>query len=320
MVAALIILVTAIFCVGFLYTRFVDRQLIRSYPARGQLTPVAGGAIHWSCVQPDTTENAKPPLILIHGLAGNLHNFAALEKRLSATYTVYCVDRPGSGHAQRLFDTDSSFEEQSRMLVEWMDKENIPPAIIVGHSMGGGIALNMALQFPHYVAGLALLCPLAAPLNIRVSGFTRWALKRAWVRLFAAKFLLSTFRKRYSQQQVSAIFAPELPHTGFASDYGGALSMHSASFFAASSDLASAQRSLYSQYQHYHAITCPVGVIYGDGDRILSHRLHMGHMQKLLPEAHYVLLEGKGHMLPITAVDECTSLIARVSDEAAQKA
>lgn len=315
MVVWLIVIVLLFIGAGYVYTRYVDAQLHNTYPATGMFTDVSGGVIHWSRSVNGNADN-KPPLILIHGLAGNMHNFGALEARLRASFTVYCLDRPGSGHARRLVGTDASFDEQSRMISEWMDKVQLPNAVVVGHSMGGGIALSLALNSPQRVAGLALIAPLAAPLDIRVSRFTKWALKRAWFRLFAAKVLMTAFRKRYSRQQVNAIFAPEPPRSNFASEFGGDLSMHSGAFFAASADLASAQRSLYSQYQHYHSIRCPVGVIYGDGDRVLAYRHHMGHIQKALPDAECRLLKGRGHMIPITAVDECASLIDAVADKA----
>ena len=311
-VSLIVFVLLLIIGAGYVYTRYVDARLHRAYPATGMFTEVSGGIIHWSRSLNESASN-KPPLVLIHGLAGNMHNFGALEAKLRTSFTVYCLDRPGSGHARRLAGTEASFDEQSRMITEWMDKVQLPSAIIVGHSMGGGIALNLALNSPQRVAGLALIAPLCAPLDIRASKLVKWALKHTWFRFFAAKVLMTAFRKRYSRQQVNAIFAPEPPLPNFAKEFGGDLSMHSDAFFAASDDLASAQRSLYGQYQHYHSIQCPVGVIFGDGDRVLSSRHHMGHIQKVLPDSRCILLKGRGHMLPITAVDECASLVDEIA-------
>ncbi len=300
---------------GFVFTLYADKRLHKAYPPSGRFTEVTGGVIHWTVSRPNTP-TSHPPLVLIHGLAGNMHNFSALETRLSRSYTVYVLDRPGSGHASRLTRTDASFEAQSRMLTEWMQKEQIPPAVIVGHSMGGGIGLNLALCAPDRVRGLVLISPLAAPLEIKASAPVKWALKRPWFRLFAAKVFVVALRRRFSQQQVRAIFYPEAALPSFASEYGGDLSTHSAAFFAASADLASAQRSLHKQSKHYQEIHCPVGVIYGDGDRILSPHQHMGLLKKALPDGTFVMLRDKGHMIPITAVDECASLISQICQTA----
>ncbi|MEW9799251.1 alpha/beta fold hydrolase [Alteromonas sp. CYL-A6] len=289
-----------------LITRYRDSALARAFPAQGQITAVPGGTIHW------TVNGSGPAVVLVHGLAGNMHNFYALEKALTEHYTVYCLDRPGSGSAHRPLSTDPGFDNQARMLLAWMDSIQLDSALFVGHSMGGAISLNLAMQAPERVRGLALIAPLTAPLPLKPTALARWYFRSPTLRYAVAKAVSPLIQKKMGRKQVDIIFKPEPPVPDFGYRYGGALSMRSGAFLAASGDLAAAQKSLYQQIKHYHSITCPVGVLYGDGDKVLSCRHHVEQMKKSLPDAHYVVLKDRGHMLPITAVTECVELINEV--------
>ncbi|WP_100641408.1 alpha/beta fold hydrolase [Alteromonas facilis] len=298
-----IAILALILIVSLLLTRLWDRSLKRSYPSSGEVTRVSGGSVHW------TVSGEGPTVILVHGLAGNMHNFSAMEKRLAQHYKVYCLDRPGSGHSSRRLSTDASFDNQAKMLIEWMNKQHIDSALFVGHSMGGAISLNIAIQAPEKVKGLALIAPLTAPLNIKPSLFARWYFRSPKLRYVVARGFSPLINRKIGRKQVNIIFKPEPPTPDFGYRYGGALSMLSTAFLAASGDLASAQRSLKQQMKYYDKITCPVGVLYGDGDRVLSCSEHTSAIKQALPNADIRILENRGHMLPITTVDECIELI-----------
>lgn len=287
-------------------TRYQDKALMNRFPPVGHFTQVSGGNIHW------TVSGSGPSLVLVHGLAGNIHNFRALETQLAKSFTVYCLDRPGSGHSHRAFATSPDFSNQAKMLLEWMDKEAISDAIFVGHSMGGAISLNLALQASSRVRGLALISPLVAPLNIKPSKSMKFVMRSRLLRLLIAKTLAFVFNKRHGRRQVNAIFKPEPVNAEFGTEFGGALALYSRAFLAASGDLSVAQMNLREQIKHYHEIKCPVSVLYGDGDRILSCEHQTTAMQQALKSVDIRVLPKRGHMLPITAVEECLEMIKTV--------
>ncbi|WP_100657336.1 alpha/beta fold hydrolase [Alteromonas flava] len=301
----LIVLTLSLF-IGWLITKRFDKSLRATFPRSGKVTPVTGGSIHWTVSGHGTT------VILVHGLAGNLHNFRSLEKALAEKYQVYCLDRPGSGHSGRKYRTDPSFTNQTRMIAEWMQKEGIEPAIFVGHSMGGAISLNLAINAPEKVKGLALICPLTAPLNIRPSRAAQFYFRSRLLRYIVAKVFSPLIHKKIGQRQVSVIFKPEKPPSNFAREHGGALAMLSDAFLAASGDLSNAQKSLREQVKQYKQIECPVSVLYGQDDRVLNCQEHTSMIEKTVPHAFTKVLPNKGHMLPITAVQECCDIIDEV--------
>jgi len=98
------------------------------------------------------------PVILIHGLAASLHDWDFLLPELSAAgYHGYALDLLGHGDSpkpdSRSYKTEWVFEH----LVQWIDSLQLTePAFVIGHSLGGYLALEYALQYPERVRGLVL--------------------------------------------------------------------------------------------------------------------------------------------------------------------
>ena len=98
--------------------------------------------------------SAYPPLVLIHGAGGNHLSWPAELRRLPGR-DIHALDLPGhgksSGHGEQ------SLPDYADRVVEWMDAVSMPRAVFAGHSMGGGIALDLAIRSPHRTAGIALI-------------------------------------------------------------------------------------------------------------------------------------------------------------------
>jgi pimeloyl-ACP methyl ester carboxylesterase len=96
----------------------------------------------------------SPPLIVIHG-AGGTHLYWPPEIRLPG-YCVYGIDLPGHGKSATC-DGQQTVDGYVRYLLQWLDSLQLRRAVFVGHSMGGAIALSMAVNYPEYVVGLGLI-------------------------------------------------------------------------------------------------------------------------------------------------------------------
>ncbi|MDO6562822.1 alpha/beta fold hydrolase [Amphritea sp. 1_MG-2023] len=103
------------------------------------------------------------PLIIIHGLFGTSLNWSGQVKALAEHFTVYAVDLRNHGRSPH---TDSiSYPEMADDIIELMDQQGLSSAHILGHSMGGKVAMQLAMNHPERVAKLIIvdIAPVAYP-------------------------------------------------------------------------------------------------------------------------------------------------------------
>lgn len=305
-----LLIIICIFVALIWFTTKMDSNIESAFKPSGKLTPVEGGIIHWQ------KQGSGPSLVLIHGLLGNSNNFNELAKTLASRYTVYSIDRPGSGFSSRYKNTSASFEQQSKMLLEWMSKEEVNKAALVGHSMGGGIALRMAIDAPDKIRSVSLLCPLTTPLKSGAGPLSILYIPNEFVRSSVTKTIASPLRAKLGRKQAAQIFHPEPVPASFSVKGGGLLALHSRSFYEGSRDTVSAQGSLFRQKERYSEIQCPVGVLYGEKDAILNPSEHIEAVAQAIDSATQKVIPNTGHMIPVTQVQACADFIIDIDCKA----
>lgn len=97
-------------------------------------------------------------LLFVHGLASYLPAWQKNIPELRNLARCIAVDLPGYGKSAK-GDYPYTMRFFAETLREFMDRLGIDSAVVVGHSMGGQIAMTLALQFPERVAGLVLVAP-----------------------------------------------------------------------------------------------------------------------------------------------------------------
>ncbi len=111
-----------------------------------------------------------PSVLLIHGMAGSRRTWREAQARLSASCDVIAVDLPGHGDST-LPNGDYSLGSLAGALRDLLDRLGVERATIVGHSLGGGVALQFTYQFPERCERLVLVS--SGGLGREVSGFLR---------------------------------------------------------------------------------------------------------------------------------------------------
>ena len=96
------------------------------------------------------------PLVLLHGLSGSRRWWRANLSALEAVRSVYVVELVGYGSARR--QRSLGVRAAARLLAEWMDALDLKGADVIGHSMGGQIALWLTVLRPQRVRRLVLAC------------------------------------------------------------------------------------------------------------------------------------------------------------------
>jgi pimeloyl-ACP methyl ester carboxylesterase len=99
------------------------------------------------------------PLVVVHGGAGGADTWMKNIAELAEKYTVYAPDLPGFGESQPL-DGNFYIPELTEFMDSFSDNLGLDRFHLVGHSLGGGVALNYALQFPHKIVKLVLISSL----------------------------------------------------------------------------------------------------------------------------------------------------------------
>ena len=104
-----------------------------------------------------------PTILFLHGFAGSREVWAEFTRPFPAGYRLLTPNLLGHG-TNRAAVPDFSMEAQARYVVTYLDQKDCPgPVLVVGHSMGGYVALALAERYPGRVAGLALINSTARP-------------------------------------------------------------------------------------------------------------------------------------------------------------
>ncbi len=96
----------------------------------------------------------RPPIVLLHGAGGNHLHWPPQVRRMYGQ-RVYALDLPGHGKSGGT--GRQSIQDYASDVIQFLDALRLNAAVIVGHSMGGAIALTLALEYPKRVMALGLV-------------------------------------------------------------------------------------------------------------------------------------------------------------------
>ncbi len=94
------------------------------------------------------------PVILLHGLFGSLRNLSQVSKSLADEFSVYLLDQRNHGASPHSDQMD--FRHMAEDVLHFMDSQNITRAHLLGHSMGGKTAMQIALNHTERVNRLVV--------------------------------------------------------------------------------------------------------------------------------------------------------------------
>ena len=100
----------------------------------------------------------KPNLVLLHGMANTVQSFRFVAPLLADDYYVVALDLPGFGLSSKPADFDYRTGNMASVVGDFIRTLGMEEAVVGGHSMGGLIAMRVALDEPE-IAGLVLMNP-----------------------------------------------------------------------------------------------------------------------------------------------------------------
>jgi pimeloyl-ACP methyl ester carboxylesterase len=276
-------------------------------PADGSFCDIDGARLHY------TDEGSGPVLVLIHGLMGQMRNFSyAVTEHLVRDYRVINVDRPGWGYSTLAPGAERpGIPQQASMIAALLDRLAIDKAVIVGHSLGGAVALAMALDHPQKVSGLALIAALTQPQDTPPEAFKGLMVPQplSGVIAWTIAIPMATLTGAVAAQ---AVFAPVPLPLDFTTRGGGALGIRPKSFRAGAFELMSAKAEMEALVPRYGELDMPVSMLFARDDNVLKPEVHGEVTKPQIARAELTLTEG-GHMLPVTRPDETIAFIRRAA-------
>jgi pimeloyl-ACP methyl ester carboxylesterase len=296
-----------------LFSASIARRVERALPPGGDFIDVDGARLHY------VERGSGPAIVTIHGLAGQGGHFThSVIDLLADEFRVIVVDRPGAGYSTRRRGAPAGVRAQARVIADFIAALDLDHPFVVGHSLGGAIALALALDHPHAVRGLALVAPFTRTSDSVPEPFKGHVIRSPLLRELVARTIAVPLSIRRGRRAVAAAFAPDVPPKDFAIGALGLLSLRPSAFRTASEDLMASNRDMRDVVARYSSLTIPVGVLFGTGDAVLDHHRHGVRLREEIPHADVTLIEGAGHMLPVSAAQETADWIrsrARLSQE-----
>jgi pimeloyl-ACP methyl ester carboxylesterase len=280
----------------YLFTAMAAKKVEAALPPQGRIVEAAGVRFHVH------EQGQGPALLLIHGLGGEMRNFTyGVAGRLAQEFRVVVIDRPGSGYSVRPPSAPADLSTQAAAIAALIETLQIGPALVVGHSLGGAVALTLAVEQTRHVAGLALLAPLThLPEKAEApAAFRSLTIERPWLRAVYAWTLNLPFSIARRDEVLDQVFGPEKVPDDFAIRGGGLMGVRPSQFIAASRDLQAIPERLPAVASRYEELRMPIRLLFGRGDRIVDPSANGLAFAERLPHAQLQMVDG-GHMLPVT--------------------
>ncbi|MEO6155037.1 MAG: alpha/beta fold hydrolase, partial [Thermomonas sp.] len=112
----------------------------------------------WVYAHADAARAEGPTVVMLHGFTGSKENWYPLATRLQGKYRLLVPDLPGWGESERKPQADYGFGAQAQRVAAFIQALSPgKPVVLLGHSMGGGIAALVAARYPALVAKVGLL-------------------------------------------------------------------------------------------------------------------------------------------------------------------
>lgn len=307
----------AVLGAGALVSHLGARQAEARHPPCGRFIDLDGSRLHY------LERGHGRPLVVLHGNMTMAYEMAAsgLLDLAAERYRVIAFDRPGYGYSTRTRDRVWGAPAQADLLLEALARLGIERPLVVGHSFGTVIALEMALRRPAAIAGLVLLSGyyyptarvdalLLSPPAIPVLGdvmrhtISPLLMRLAWPGLMRVLFGPAPTNPRFDAMK-GLVMRPE-------------------QIRASASESALLVPTVAAMAPHYGELRLPVVIAAGSDDRYIDTEAQSARLHHALPGSGFRVVPGAGHMVHHTAPEEVMSVIevaaSRVHAEQAARA
>ena len=237
-----------------------------------------------------------PAILMIHGFGGDLNNWMFNQPMLAEGHAVYAIDLPGHGGSTKEVGT-GDVDALVATVDGFMGAVGLEAAHIVGHSLGGAVAMGLALANPGRALSLTLVCSAGLGAEIAdeyITGF------------------ITAGRRKDIKPVIQMLFAdPSLVSRDMLEDIlrykrldgvDAALRTISGAVFADA-------RQAWVARDRLGRVGVPIQAVWGREDRIVP----AAHSEGLPDGIAVHVFDGKGHMVHMEAAAEVNRLIEQIA-------
>jgi pimeloyl-ACP methyl ester carboxylesterase len=237
------------------------------------------------------TAGKGDPLVVIHGGGGDAKTWLNNIEVLSENYTVYAPDLPGYGESQPL-DGDYYIPELTGFIDDFSAHLGLNSFYLVGHSLGGGVALNYALESPHKIKKLVLVSSLCLGREIAL-----------WVRLLSIPALLRSI----GSLTLAVFKSIKWVVTTFMEQVEFVIPLSPASVYIGGSVTTLKEQTLVLA-NRLSEVIMPTLLVWGSKDSIVPVR-HAYAAAQVIPDCRLKVFENRGHNVHRDEVHEFTHVL-----------
>ncbi len=280
-------------------------------PPIGKFVEVDGVRLHY------VDRGEGPPVVLLHGNGVMLQDFevSGVQDLAAVQHRVIAFDRPGFGYSERPRSTIWTPAAQAALIAKALAKIGVGPAVIVGHSWGTLVALNMALDHAEAVAGLVLVSGyyygLARPDVVPSSIPAIPLLGDILANTLAPLTGLLT-----GPLTVKASFAPAPTSPKFGK-FPAAMALRPSQVRATAADTALMIPGAMAISGRYGELDVPVVIMAGEGDLIAHVGKHSRPLAGDIAGSDLRVVAGQGHLLHYAVPEQVVAAIDDVQKRAA---
>jgi pimeloyl-ACP methyl ester carboxylesterase len=236
------------------------------------------------------------PLVIIHGGGDGARAWLKNAEELSKYYSVYIPDLPGFGRSQSANDK-FYLPEYVAFVEDFSSTLGIDRFHLMGHSIGGGIALHYALKFPQKITGLVLVSSWC--LGIEAALWIRLLSHPALCRSFGEAGIVVSKGIKWLARLFYAPFRFANPITRVKMDIGKTMVTWRGQTIVLQNRLSE--------------LTMPTLLVWGDGDNVVP-AAHAYMAAELIPDCQLHVFEGCGHNVYRQELQEFSQLLSRFLD------
>jgi pimeloyl-ACP methyl ester carboxylesterase len=255
-------------------------------------------------------------IVLVHGQPGSADDWRLLSGLLEDRFAVLAPDRPGWGENP---DAATGLAANALWLADQIESWGVElPVTVVGHSLGGGIALALALDRPDLVGSLVLVGSVGV--DVALSGFDRILAVPSVGHSIIRAGVASIHSGRKAAERISGVAGGRQ----ITERLGHSPTVRALAWLDTQPVTARARRSFVAEQRalltetpliqrRLGLVAVPTVVVHGSLDRIVSRQAtHL--LAELIPGAEWVLLAGEGHLVPVERPDKIAPVVARYAE------